>query len=967
MRKSLWAIWGALLLLSCGRTVEEKVSFVPFSSIPVAWADSVAKQMSLEEKIRQLIIVRPDSPADSTASWLERVVQEHQAAGLWLSGWSEKAYSRLVFPLLDEASPLPPLIFSEYGLSANNQFSDLPAYPKTDAFYALTDRGLKEKIRLQRLEEYKLWGMNTGLFPFGKMLGQTRLAHFSSEDLPAEKEEALRYQSDLQAIHHLPVIQDLNPWKFRSLTDSCGFPDSCRWLLQTMMEKGLGGIMLPREFGENTNNLSPAGAVSLRLFLRDTLGFQGLLFAKYHKDGSLSYQLNSGVDAFVVSDSLAFFSLIQSWKEALEKGSILPGRLEESLRRMLRARRWIPQSITTETKNNRKGRSRVDHREIVRSLYYRSPVLLQNPEQLIPFREPARYYQLLEAGAGSLKTFRRQVGRYVQFRSRRLSPGKEGQYKALPASQYSKQNLIVVLGDQMSKERMPTRLLLSINQLSLLTEVAVVNFGDPAILSGLNDRVAVLQLFDQNQWTEEAAAQILFGGRQARGKMPYSLASSARRGQGAPSSRSRIGYGQAEDVGIARHKLTAIDAIVGQAIRKKAFPGAQVLVAHKGQIIYNKSFGHHTYDRKRAVRSEDVYDLASITKVAATTLLTMEAWEKNELKLSDRLKEHLPEEAGEGPIGNIQLKELLTHSSGLQPNMPVVPYLLHRNPRRDSFCNEWFCTSRKAPFDIPIAKDLYFNRQELDSIWQKVFELKARRRRKQRYSDVNMILMQKLLEEKSGKSMEELLYTRFYFPLGLRRLRYKPLDHFQLERIVPTQRDRRWRQQLVHGFVHDETAALFGGVAGNAGLFGNAEDLAILFQMLLQGGEYGGRKYLSPETIETFTTAPRGMERACGFEKPWSQSKSSCSGVASPATYGHTGFTGTSVWVDPDADLIYVFLSNRVHPDSRNWKINKLNVRRRIHNAIYDALDTYEGPQFLQDIPLSPPRDTSLVTEIEPD
>lgn len=942
MRKSFLAIWGALLLLSCGKPVEDKDVYVPFAEVPLAWADSIAQTLSLEEKIRQLIILRPQAPSVE-----DSILPNVRVGGLWLSQWPEQAFRNYVRLAHSAPSLLPPLLLAEPLTALNNQFSDVPRYPKPASIRSINNFDLKEKLKMQRLEQYRQYGITAGLFPFARMLGQED-HHLFPRDFAAEIEESRNYLQILIANRILPLAEGLDPWRLRPSMNTSLQRDSLNLLLHSLVREGLSGLIRK---GEKQLAERPAEAVSRRLYLRDTLMFEGLLIDTYPPKNSLQQLLNSGVDAFIVSDSAALKQLCRQWKEALENGLVLPARLEESLLRMLRARRWTNRRTATSIPNDLPEQERPRHEQISRMLYQQTPILLQNPQQMLPFHDPARFYQLLVAGATGLKSFRREIGRYAQFRSRRLNPESDGRLRAMPVSRYRDQHLIIVLGESLLSPEQREELIQSINELSAQSEVAVVNFGDPAPLVRLRKNIGILQVFEQNDWTEEAAARILFGGQEAGATLPYSLSDSLPRGSGAISPKIRLSDGEPEDVGIASHKLTAIDAIVGQAIRKKAFPGAQVLVAKHGRIIYHKSFGYHTYEKKRDVQLTDVYDLASITKVAATTLLAMEARENQQLKLTDRLEEHLPQAAGK-PIGKVRLGDLLTHYSGIQPNMPIVPYLLHRNPRRDSFCNTWFCTTEKAPYGIPIGENLYFNEQELDSIWQKVFDLKAGKRRRQRYSDVNLILIQKLLEKKTGKSLEETLYARFFYPLGLRRLRYRPLEHFKKDEIVPTQLDRRWRQQLVQGYVHDETAALLGGVAGNAGLFGNAEDLAILFQMLLQGGSYGGRSYLSAETIEQFTTAPGGSERAYGFEKPWSQSKSSCSSVASPSTYGHTGFTGTSVWVDPEAELIFIFLSNRIHPDSRNWKINQLDVRRRIHNAIYDALDSQPAPQFLQDIPL---------------
>jgi CubicO group peptidase (beta-lactamase class C family) len=272
--------------------------------------------------------------------------------------------------------------------------------------------------------------------------------------------------------------------------------------------------------------------------------------------------------------------------------------------------------------------------------------------------------------------------------------------------------------------------------------------------------------------------------------------------------------------------------------------------------------------------------------------------------------------------------------------MPIAPYIMDRRANNTD-CEGYFCVEAREPYTIRVADQFYFDGRYVDSIWKAVHRLPVQPRRGYRYSDVNFMLIQRMIEEKTGTSLDELVEREFYGPLGLRHTAFNPSGRFDPARIAPTQNDLRWRHQLLHGSVHDETAALMGGVGGNAGLFSSAEDLAVLFQMLLNGGQYGGREYLKPATIELFTSDGHGNHRGLGFDKPYRTNQTSRAAGAPAESYGHTGFTGAAVWVDPTEDLVFVFLSNRVHPNARNSLLFRLNVRSRIHQVVYDALGTY--------------------------
>jgi CubicO group peptidase (beta-lactamase class C family) len=284
----------------------------------------------------------------------------------------------------------------------------------------------------------------------------------------------------------------------------------------------------------------------------------------------------------------------------------------------------------------------------------------------------------------------------------------------------------------------------------------------------------------------------------------------------------------------------------------------------------------------------------------------------------------------------------MTHRSGIQPHMPVIPYLKYRGAGNTA-CDSFFCKEASETYNIQVAENFYFQQGLQDRIWKDMNEVSMRRFDRYRYSDANMILVQRILERLQKDSLDNLAQRYFYEPLGLSHITYNPLEKFPEEHIVPTENDRRWRRQQLRGYVHDETAALLGGVAGHAGLFANAEDLAILFQMLLNGGEYARQRYLQAETIDLFTDDSHGNHRGLGFDKRYRSNRTGRAYDMTPNAYGHTGFTGTCAWVDPDHDLVFVFLSNRVFPSVRNRKLFSQNIRTRLHQVVYDALDSYEG------------------------
>lgn len=393
----------------------------------------------------------------------------------------------------------------------------------------------------------------------------------------------------------------------------------------------------------------------------------------------------------------------------------------------------------------------------------------------------------------------------------------------------------------------------------------------------------------------------------------------------------RMGEAPPESVGIDREALADIDRLMERAIRRKATPGGQMLIAKEGKIVYNRGFGFHTYAKEEEVRPTDLYDLASITKVAATTLALMALEEEGYVDLADRVGEYLPEYKRYG-VRYLRLRHLLSHHSGLQANLPLAKWLREK---------DLFSTTATPEYSIAVDQDCYLRKDVPALFLEELKRMRPSRRSRYRYSDVHFVLLQQLIERQRGQNLDEIVEQDFYAPLGLSRLGYRPGLRIPASEIVPTEKDPRWRGGIVRGEVHDESALLMGGVGGHAGLFSNSRDLAILFQMLLNEGEYGGQRFFEPETIQTFTKRNNYNYRGHGFDRLAGHSKALRYYGASLATFGHTGFTGTCVWADPENELIFIFLSNRIHPDPDNERLLRMGLRERLHKVVYKSLDTF--------------------------
>ncbi|MEP7171633.1 MAG: serine hydrolase, partial [Bacteroidota bacterium] len=384
--------------------------------------------------------------------------------------------------------------------------------------------------------------------------------------------------------------------------------------------------------------------------------------------------------------------------------------------------------------------------------------------------------------------------------------------------------------------------------------------------------------------------------------------------------------------------LSKIDSIVNYGIASHAFPGCEIVAAHDGTVIYQKAFGYKTYDSTEIVKEDDLYDIASVTKIAATVLATMKLFEAGKINMDQKASKYFPE-LKKTNKKNILLIDMLTHQSGLQSWIPFYKntivggqpfnHIYHREPDED--------------FSVRVADSLYIKNDYQKIIWKEIFDSPLGETGKYVYSDLGPLIMGHIIEKITGKKLAEYVEENFYKPLGLQHLTFKPHEKkIDFRTIVPTANDTIFRNQLLRGDVHDPAAAMLGGVAGNAGIFSDANDLAVIMQMLLNGGEYGGKRHFKKETVELFTTRQFPLSsnrRGILFDKPEPDAKANgptCNS-ASTSTFGHQGFTGTCAWADPLNKIVYVFLSNRIYPDETNTKLATMNIRTKIMQVIYDA------------------------------
>jgi CubicO group peptidase (beta-lactamase class C family) len=486
-------------------------------------------------------------------------------------------------------------------------------------------------------------------------------------------------------------------------------------------------------------------------------------------------------------------------------------------------------------------------------------------------------------------------------------------------------------------------------------------------LSGLENIDALILSHRDDYLYQDLALQAIFGGASFSGRMPVSAGSYLTAGEGLSTGpASRLGYASPMDVGLHPDTLQKMDDIIRHAMREKAMPGCQVLVARRGKVVWQRSYGHHTYQRRRPVKNGDIYDLASITKMASITAALMRMHDQGQFHEDSLMGSYevVPDSSNKA---GLLVADVLAHQSGMIAWIPFYYETLEPLDSSQALLSTKF--SRSYPYKIgegsyfnrnvkyvdsvyqdhyspgypyEVADKLFMRTDLRDTIYKRIYDSELSSR-EFRYSGLGFYIFQEIIESISDTMLYPYVWHNFYNPLGAHTLGYKPLSRFSRDRIVPTENDLSYRRQLLQGHVHDMGAAMLGGVSGNAGLFGSASDLAKLMQMFLNGGSYGQRRYINEFTLNLYTSCYNCDEenhRGFGFNKPvfWEEDAGPACNSASPSSFGHSGFTGTMAWADPEYELVYIFLSNRVHPNMGNNRLIDMNVRTDVQQVVYNAL-----------------------------
>ena len=568
----------------------------------------------------------------------------------------------------------------------------------------------------------------------------------------------------------------------------------------------------------------------------------------------------------------------------------------------------------------------------------KSIVILKNNDLILPLGRLNRKIAAISIG-GSSQDFHQTIGLFADFESHQVLSSNELLDSTINSIKLNDLCIISLHAEGLKGQEntLNAEHLKVINKLPANQIKIIILFGNEAIFEKLDPtKVDVIIWAKENHYlAQDRVAQLLFGATAAEGKLTKAMGN-FKIGDGISTKvNGRLKFGLPEELGIDAERLKKIDEIALNGIASGAYPGCQVVVSVKGSIIYRKSFGEQTKDGNK-VKDTDLYDIASITKIAASTLLTMHLCDAGLLNIDKKLGDYIPEVTGNGPYSQINIREMLAHQAGLTPFIKFYSKSMSSGTLLPSI----YATDKKAGYELKVADGIYMRNDYVDTMYKQIINTPLGLK-KYVYSDLCFYFIQKINEKIVQQKQNDYLLSTIYMPMGLRYARYLPLNFFSKAQIAPTENDAIFRKQLIHGYVHDPGAAMLGGVAGHAGIFSNATDLASIMQLFLNKGEYAGLKFFSEKTINDFTRVQfPGNKRGAGFDRPNASGGGTCDELASSFSFGHSGFTGTLAWADPKDDVIVVFLSNRVNPDQENWKLRDMGIRTKIQHVVYEAVNS---------------------------
>ncbi|MEO8860891.1 MAG: glycoside hydrolase family 3 N-terminal domain-containing protein [Ginsengibacter sp.] len=733
---------------------------------------------------------------------------------------------------------------------------------------------------------------------------------------------------------------------------------------EQMFAAGVGSVMIAHLYipaiDTTANTATSLSKKNVTGLLRNKLHFEGLTFtdalgmkgvAKYFPGGQIAAQsLIAGNDMLCLPEDVA--SSIAKIKEAIDSNKLSWNDVYEKCKKVLEYKYLYgvanvkPIDTTNLTLDLNTGVN--DIKKLVADNAI--TVLNKKDEQFFPLNSFNTEKGIAYVGVGidSTNTFAQRMKDDYNADAFYFNYKEDSQRILSTVELIKNRYKSVVIGIHNYKRYPSNNFGISEYALSLIRSIQqnnktiIFDFGNPYALKNFCTAANLVACYEDDSITQRSAADLLEGKIFAKGTLPVSVCEDYKYGMGIIDGDLHLPFAEPEVVGLNAAKLSIIDSIANNGIDAGAYPGCVVLVAKDGKVVYDKAYGKFNYDTPQPVSLNSIYDMASVTKVCATTLAVMKLYDEGKIKLTATLGTYLPW-VRKSNKSKLLIKNILLHQAGLIAYIPFYKDVI--DPITGEPSPRVFSHVKNDAFSIHVAQDLYLRNDYRDTMYKKILDSKLGPANKYVYSDNDFIFLGKIVEAISGLTLDKYVEKYFYKPMGLASTGFLPREKFDTNRIAPTEFEKQFRMQHLHADVHDPGSAMFGEVAGHAGLFSDVNDLSAIMQMLLDGGAFKGKRYIKASTIKLFSAYNSTISRrGYGFDKPEKDNvirkEAYPAKSVSPLAIGHTGYTGTAVWADPKYNIVFIFLSNRVNPyGGDNLKLLHMNVRGKIQEAIYEAME----------------------------
>lgn len=960
-------------ILACLTATAQESGKIEYTNEHIQWADSVLNTLTIRQKVAQLIMMAVYS--NKTESYNQQTIElfdSLQFGGIiFMQGGPVR--QALLCNRIQERLNIPAMVAidAEYGLGM--RLDSTIYYPRAMALGAISDRWAVYKFGTEVARQCRRLGIHINFAPVLDINVEPKNPIINSRSFGEDKRKVSQYASayatGLQAGNVMAVGKHF-PGHGDTHTDShLALPlvphDTCRLndieLCPFKDNADLVGGMLVAHLAvpalePDTTLPSTLSKRIVDSLLINEMNYKGLIFtdalnmrgvANAYEPGTLE------VKAFMAGNDILLFPqkaeiAIDSIEQAIADSIITIDELNRRCRKVLLAKAWMGLNHyqPIDTANLYSDLNSAEAKAINDGLTYESLTLVKN-DGIFPIKKLTNNKILsISINGGYDNVFQQTLKLYAELDTICLSTLNDSTINQT-VEDAKRYNTIIIstLGTNELQNKnfgLDNESIRLIDTLALKNDVILVHLGNPYALDKLQETKkinAILVGYRANAETQSLSAQAVFGGTQTNGHLTVSVNDKITEGCGSHDSKQiRLSYIDANGQYIRDDYFSRIDSIINQCIKDKIMPGCQLAFGINGNVVYNKAFGYHTYDSINPVKLTDIYDIASVTKVVATTTALMQLYYQHKFKTTDKLSEYVPM-LKKSNKSNLKINQIMTHQAGLKN---WIPFYQSTIDSKGNLLPNIYSKTQSDKFSIKLTDSLYLISSYTDTIFNAITksELGAQ---KYVYSDLGFYLFPLMIKKLSGQTIDEYCDEHIFKPMGMNSTGYLPLTRFDTVRIIPSEIDREWRHDTILGYVNDQGCAMLGGISGHAGLFSNSTDLSKLCQMWLNGGIYGETEFFDKQTLETFTTAPfasSGNRRALGFDRPlkkYNINGPTCK-YASQKSFGHTGFTGAFIWIDPEYDCFMVFLTNRTYPSSKMNKLAKLNIRTQIQEIFYKAI-----------------------------